>query len=575
MSFGFGFGLPSWQALSGGFTPASLFSANEQGAWYDPSDFSTLFTDSAGTTPVTGVEQFVGLMLDKSKGAPTTLGAELKTNGTIATIGAPGTLATYNTTTGAGTAYRLDSTNVSAVLFDVVPDKTYKIDIEQVTGTLQIRGTAPNGTQLFTSVIGRQTILLYVPVGSELYFVTGTNASSVSFTVHSVRELPGNHATSTGTKRPKLAARYNLLTYSEQFDNAAWTKQTNVTITANSAVAPDGNATADTLASSSATTQNGLYLLATGANSTAYTASIYVKAGTAATLQFGLTTQSELNTAYYNFDLTAVTATAASSGFTSQSASIALVGNGWYRCTVSGTTPASGVTNIGVFARLFAAANVLIWGADLRPSSQATGLIGPTYQRVVDAATYDTVGFLPYLAFDGVDDSMSTGSIDFTATDKMTVFAGVRKLSDAATSFIAEFSSAWDGGNNGTFAIGLISSSSNYFTALNGTSAAYYTETTFGAPITNVLTSSYNIAGASIASEIIPRVNGSTPTLAAVGTTSGTGNFGNYPLFICARNNASLYFNGWLSSLIIRGAQSTDSQISATESWVNGRTGAY
>jgi len=35
-------------------------------AWYDPSDYSNLFQDSAGTIPVTGVEQQVGLMLDKS-----------------------------------------------------------------------------------------------------------------------------------------------------------------------------------------------------------------------------------------------------------------------------------------------------------------------------------------------------------------------------------------------------------------------------------------------------------------------------------------------------------------------------
>lgn len=43
-----------------------LFGASEPGAWYDPSDPSTLFQDSAGTTPVTAVEQPVGLMLDKS-----------------------------------------------------------------------------------------------------------------------------------------------------------------------------------------------------------------------------------------------------------------------------------------------------------------------------------------------------------------------------------------------------------------------------------------------------------------------------------------------------------------------------
>lgn len=44
----------------------ALFAAGEQGAWYDPSDFSTLFQDSAGTTPVTAVGQPVGRMLDKS-----------------------------------------------------------------------------------------------------------------------------------------------------------------------------------------------------------------------------------------------------------------------------------------------------------------------------------------------------------------------------------------------------------------------------------------------------------------------------------------------------------------------------
>lgn len=48
------------------WSPASLFSAGEQGAWYDPSDLSTLFQDAAGTTPVTATGQSVRLILDKS-----------------------------------------------------------------------------------------------------------------------------------------------------------------------------------------------------------------------------------------------------------------------------------------------------------------------------------------------------------------------------------------------------------------------------------------------------------------------------------------------------------------------------
>lgn len=46
--------------------PHNLFTAGEQGTWYDPSDLSTLFQDSAGTTPVTADSQPVGLALDKS-----------------------------------------------------------------------------------------------------------------------------------------------------------------------------------------------------------------------------------------------------------------------------------------------------------------------------------------------------------------------------------------------------------------------------------------------------------------------------------------------------------------------------
>jgi len=48
------------------FSPGELFANGEQGAWYDPSDFATLYQDSAGTTPVTALGQPVGLMLDKA-----------------------------------------------------------------------------------------------------------------------------------------------------------------------------------------------------------------------------------------------------------------------------------------------------------------------------------------------------------------------------------------------------------------------------------------------------------------------------------------------------------------------------
>lgn len=48
-----------------GFLVGSLFASGEQGAWYDPSDLSTMYQDSAGTTPA-AVGQPVGRINDKS-----------------------------------------------------------------------------------------------------------------------------------------------------------------------------------------------------------------------------------------------------------------------------------------------------------------------------------------------------------------------------------------------------------------------------------------------------------------------------------------------------------------------------
>lgn len=63
---GIGIGVPFTQTKGLGALIRGLFSNSEVGVWYDPSDFSTMFTDSAGTTPVTAVGQVVGKILDKS-----------------------------------------------------------------------------------------------------------------------------------------------------------------------------------------------------------------------------------------------------------------------------------------------------------------------------------------------------------------------------------------------------------------------------------------------------------------------------------------------------------------------------
>lgn len=48
------------------FSPADLFANGEDGAWYDPSDLSTLWKDTAGTIPVTSDGDLVARIDDKS-----------------------------------------------------------------------------------------------------------------------------------------------------------------------------------------------------------------------------------------------------------------------------------------------------------------------------------------------------------------------------------------------------------------------------------------------------------------------------------------------------------------------------
>jgi len=177
------------------------------------------------------------------------------------------------------------------------------------------------------------------------------------------------------------------------------------------------------------------------------------------------------------------------------------------------------------------------------------------------------------LSFDGTDDSLLTNSVDFTATDKMTVWAGLRKLSDAALSMLVENSTNGETSNGAflLYAPGPTPATRKYTFTSRGTALAiaHATNAAFTAPVTNVLTGIGDISG-DIVTLRINAVQAATDT-----TDQGTGNYGNYPLYIGRRNNATLPFNGNLYSLIIRGAQSTDSQISATESWVNQKTGAY
>jgi hypothetical protein len=177
---------------------------------------------------------------------------------------------------------------------------------------------------------------------------------------------------------------------------------------------------------------------------------------------------------------------------------------------------------------------------------------------------------LYYLSFDGVDDSLATSAIDFTATDKMTVWAGAYKASDAVIGMLAELSAGAEA-NAGAWRITAPNSTLNGFMFNSGGSPASAdgeaANTTSAAPLAAVLA-----AQGSISSPLASlRVNGGAAITSAA--SQGTGNYGNYPLYIGRRGAATLPFNGRIYSLIVRGAASSASQIAAAERYVAARTG--
>jgi hypothetical protein len=412
-----------------GFSPIQLFNAGEQGVWYDPSDYSSMFQDSAGTIAVTGLEQPVGLLLDKS---------------------------------------------------------------------------------------GR-----------------------------------GNDASQSSASRPVLSARYNLLTQTEAFDDAAWTKSDLTAV--DGATDPNGGALADTLTASGA---NGTATQSVTAAAAAHVFSVWLrrKTGTG------------------NVDITC------HSGGTWVTQTIT---SSWARYSVTQTLTAGSRTP-GV--RIVTSGDeVEAFGADLRVTNDGVGL--PAYQRVGAAtagsstaagtADYDTTGFPPYLRFDGTDDSMATGTIT-PGIDKAQVFAGVRKLSDAALRVLAEFSASWVA-NNGSFIVtapGKVSPNGDYSSGSRGDAAVDANQAaetgTIVAPNTNVIAVTHDISGD------LTAIRSNGIQLGTATGNKGAGDFLAYPLYIGSRAGSSFRYNGRIYSLIVRfGANLDATTITNTETWVNGKTKAY
>jgi hypothetical protein len=205
-------------------------------------------------------------------------------------------------------------------------------------------------------------------------------------------------ATYYGTQTAK--AEENLLLQSQTFETT-WSVIDNVSVTANTTTAPDGTATADTLAETAVT---GIHATFQSSSVTGVlTLSVFAKPDSGTPfLTIGISSSgTSHSSATFDLSLGTNTQTQANGGnYTSPSATITAVAQGFYRCTFTvtttdtatlfriglnntGTPTASnrgfGATYLGVVTN-----SIFIWGAQLEQRSAVTAYTPTTTQPITN-----------------------------------------------------------------------------------------------------------------------------------------------------------------------------------------------
>jgi hypothetical protein len=569
---------------AGGFNiRTALFPNSEPGAWYDPSDLTTMFQDRAGTTPVTAPGQTVGGVLDLSRGL-------VKSKTTVPVL---------STTEGGGGTTIVQSGNVFTFTAAAAADgrllnghftlgrRTFVRATVSGTGIAQIfAGNAAGGVA--TPGGGSVTVSTGNTVANQTYLWVraGSGGFTGTITIEEIFEQAGNHLVANSDAArglygiEPLGGRRNLYERTDDFGNAYWTK-TALTVSSDSIAVSSGLAgAADKITETATTTTHIVYKtagLSVGAGT--YTGQIKAKAGERSRLLMGIYNGSNYELA--QFDLAGGTVV---QEHVPGMASIEDLGNGEYLCTVTraigavtsyltfGPHTSTDVANLNPAGfHTYAGSDgngIYVWDVQFELSATATA-----YQRVVTAQEVTEAGVpsLSYILHDGSDDGYVTGTIT-PGTDKVQVFAGVRNLSNAAAGIIAELSATVNTNAGSFFHLAAATVNGPYQVSARGSTASNISQASTTAnlsvPNTGVVTGLHDIPGDSS----IVRLNG---VASAAGTfDKGTGNFLAFPLYIGRRGGTTLPFNGRLYSLILRfGDNLPTNTIEQVEAWVAGKTG--
>ena len=239
--------------------------------------------------------------------------------------------------------------------------------------------TSPTAARA-TTYLGDGTSGLFV-WGAQM--TTGVTTSYIPTTTAAVSVGPVANVPRLdylGSTCPRLLLepqRTNLVTYSEQFDNAAWTK-VQITTTANSSVSPDGYANADKIAINNGISGGYVYQSIATTSSTVYTSSFFIKAAGVNFTKFYSNVTGSYVTAVINLTTGAIT----NSGF-AVTPTATNYGNGWWRVSYTET---SGGGSIPIYVDGGTLANggaitgngtdgILIWGCQLEQGAYSTSLI--------------------------------------------------------------------------------------------------------------------------------------------------------------------------------------------------------
>ncbi|MGW9333440.1 phage head spike fiber domain-containing protein [Bosea sp. NPDC055594] len=199
--------------------------------------------------------------------------------------------------------------------------------------------------------------------------------------------------------------RTNLVTYSEQLDNAAWGKY-RTTIVPNAAVAPDGLATADKVVED--TTASNTHTVAadvTTSESTQYWLSIFVKAGERTRCEVGsLIFAGQDERTAVSIDL--ITGAYTVSGV-NPAAKVENCGNGWWRVSVKSLRNATANYSRLNVSLIDASGNtvytgdgtsgIYVWGGQIEEGSSSSSYIPTTASTAARAIESLQIGTEPWL----------------------------------------------------------------------------------------------------------------------------------------------------------------------------------